>query len=75
MVVKASPASAFEVIQPDFLLEFLVVAFDAPAQFSESDELFTWRVGRQSGEPGLGGRRLTARPLDNQPLHLSSAMA
>src|SRR3989442_15965706 len=75
MVMKASPAPAFEVIQADLLLEFLVVAFDAPAEFRQSDELFAWRVGRQSGEPGLGGGRLAARPLDDQPLHLSSAIA
>src|SRR5260370_38302999 len=75
MVMKASPASAFEVIQPDLLLEFLVVAFDAPAELRQSDDLFAWRVGRQSGEPGLGARRLAASPLDDQPLHLSSAIA
>src|SRR2546427_1579069 len=75
MVMKASPASAFEVIQSDFLFEFHVVAFDAPAQLRQPDELFRRRVGRQGGEPGLGGGRLAARPLDDQPLHLSSAIA
>jgi hypothetical protein len=40
MVMKASPAAAFEVIEPDFLLEFLVIAFDAPAELRQSDELF-----------------------------------
>ena len=33
VVVKASPASSFEVIEPEFLLEFLVVALDPPPQF------------------------------------------
>ena len=32
-MVKASPASSFEVIEPEFLLEFLVVALDPPPQF------------------------------------------
>jgi hypothetical protein len=31
MVVKASPSSSFVVAQPQFLLEFLIVAFDDPA--------------------------------------------
>jgi hypothetical protein len=33
VVVKASPASTFIVIEAEFLLEFLIVALDPPAQF------------------------------------------
>jgi len=36
--VKAAPASPLEVSEAEFALEFLVVAFDAPAQFRGVDE-------------------------------------
>jgi hypothetical protein len=38
-MMEASPASAFVVTEPDFLLEFLVVPFNAPAQLGEVDEV------------------------------------
>jgi len=31
MVMEASPTSAFEMAEAEFLLEFLIVAFDPPA--------------------------------------------
>ena len=37
-MVKASPASTFIVIEAEFLLEFLIVALDPPAQFGSFDE-------------------------------------
>jgi len=39
MMVKASPAATFEMVDPHFLLELFVVALDAPAEFREPDEL------------------------------------
>jgi hypothetical protein len=39
MVMKASPGSAFEVVQTDFALHFLVVALDAPAQLDQAYEV------------------------------------
>jgi hypothetical protein len=38
-MMKASPASAFVVTEPDFQLELLVVPFNAPAQLGEVDEV------------------------------------
>ncbi len=67
-MVDATPAAALEVGQAQFLLEFLVVALNAPAAFRRRHQ------GRQGG--GLGQRRqpvlrwlgLARRPLDQQPL-------
>ena len=39
VMVEAAPTSPFEVAEPDLLLEVLVVALDAPAQFSDVDQL------------------------------------
>ena len=39
VMVEAAPSSSFEMSQPDFLLEFLIVAFDPPSQLSNVDEL------------------------------------
>ena len=38
MVVKATPSAAFEVSQPQFLLEFLVVSFNDPSLFGQSQQ-------------------------------------
>jgi hypothetical protein len=37
--MKAAPAAAFVVTEAEFLLEILVVAFDAPAQLGDGDQL------------------------------------
>ena len=34
MVVEAAPASPFIVVQPDFLFQFEIIAFDTPAQLA-----------------------------------------
>ena len=39
VMVKASPASTFIVIEAQFLLEFLIVALDPPAQFGSFPSL------------------------------------
>ena len=53
--------------QPDLLLEFQVVALDAPAQLGQIDEpLEADRLG-QRGQPILGRFGLAFRPLDEQP--------
>ena len=36
--MEAAPASAFEVAEAELLLEFLIVALDAPAQLGEIDQ-------------------------------------
>ena len=37
-MVKAAPTAPFEMAEPDLLLEFLIVALDAPAQLGEIDQ-------------------------------------
>jgi hypothetical protein len=37
-MMKASPSAAFEMPEPDLLLELLIVALDPPAQFGEFDQ-------------------------------------
>ena len=46
MMVEASPAAAFEVAEPEFLLELTIIALDAPAQFRRGNELAQRGVGR-----------------------------
>jgi hypothetical protein len=38
VVVEASPSSTFEMSKPELLLEFQIVALDAPAQLGEIDQ-------------------------------------
>ena len=37
-MMEATPAAPFVVTEPDLLLEFLIVALDAPAQLGEIDQ-------------------------------------
>src|SRR3989442_11061167 len=67
MVMKATPPAPLEVIEPQLILEFLIIALDAPAQFGEAHELGDRRRRRQSREPILRGLGGAARPLDQQP--------
>ena len=68
MVVKASPASTFIVIEAQFLLEFLIVALDPPAQFGSFDKGREGCIRRQGREPVFGRRAFVLRPFDEQPL-------
>jgi hypothetical protein len=38
MVVKAAPPAPFIIAEAQFLLEFLVIALDPPAQFGQVDQ-------------------------------------
>ncbi len=51
MMVEASPAPAFIMAQAKLLLEFLIIALDAPAQLGRVDEPVERRIGRQGGQP------------------------
>jgi hypothetical protein len=67
VVVEAAPSAAFEVSEPDLLLEFLIIALDAPAQLGNIDERRKNDVFRQGREPVFGRLLLALRPLDQQP--------
>ena len=64
VVVEAAPAAALEVVEPDLLLELLVVAFDPPAELGEADELDDGTLaGRFDSQNlvGSGSSRATRR--------------
>ena len=54
VVMKAAPASTFVMRQPEFLLQFLIIALDAPAHLGRVHELAAGGVGGQVGQPVLG---------------------
>lgn len=70
-MVEAAPAPPFEVVQPELVFEFLVVALDPPAQLGQADELGAGQRRRQRGQPVLRGGRFPVWPLDQQPLFRS----
>src|SRR5215210_5840458 len=67
MVVEAAPATPLIVPEPEFLLELLVVAFDAPPELGEFNHALEANVLRQGREPVFGGLLLSLRPLDQEP--------
>src|SRR4051794_41816073 len=66
-MVEAAPAAALEVPEPEFLLELLVVAFDAPPELGKFNQALEADVLRQGREPVFGGLPLAFRPLDQEP--------
>src|SRR4051812_6217221 len=54
VMVEAAPAAALEVPEPEFLLELLVVAFDAPPELGKFDQALEADVLRQCREPVFG---------------------
>src|SRR5258708_913498 len=68
MVVEAPPTAPFVISKAEFLLEFLVVALDPPAQFRQIDEAVEGDVFGHSGEPIFDRFGLALGPLDQQPL-------
>ena len=75
VVMESSPAPPFEVGEAEFALEFLIVAFDAPAQFAVSTRT---SIGVSSGrgrEPVFGRLALAFGPLDQQPFERCGAVS
>src|SRR5207245_4864847 len=66
-MMEAAPAAPLEVPEPDLLLEFLIVALDAPAQLGQVNELAEADVRRQCREPIFGRVDLALGPFDQQP--------
>src|SRR3954467_12291319 len=67
MMVEPAPAAALVVPEPEFLLELLVVAFDAPPELGEFDQALEADLLRQGREPVFGGLLLSLGPLDQKP--------
>lgn len=75
VVMKSSPPSPLEVIEPDLLLHLLVVAFNAPAQLRELDELLQGDVGGERRQPMLRRLLLFRGPLVQEPLFVAGWLA
>src|SRR5215213_5866820 len=67
MVVEAAPAAALIVPKPEFLLELLVVALDAPPELGKVDQAREANVLGQRREPVFGRLLLALGPLDQEP--------
>jgi hypothetical protein len=67
MVMEAAPSAAFEMPEPDLLLEFLIVALDAPARLGKIHQAIEGDVGGKGREPIFGWLLLPFGPLDQQP--------
>ena len=67
-MVKATPAPSLIVAQAEFLLELLIVPFNAPAHFGGLNQIDKCGVSRQRRQPILGRFCLIYRPFDQQPL-------
>src|SRR6266704_4765990 len=65
--MEAAPSAAFEMSEPDLLLELLIVALDAPTQLGEVDQRVESDVFRKRREPVFGRLVLVLWPLDQQP--------
>src|SRR3954462_6106964 len=66
-MVEAAPAAALEVPQPEFLLQLLEVALDAPAQPRRGDQLLV-RLGRAGR-----GRQVLLEDLPGCPVAEAAA--
>jgi hypothetical protein len=67
-MVEAAPSPSFKMSQPDLLLEFLIVAFDPPAQLGNVDEPTKRDVFRKRRQPIFGRLLLAFGPFNQQPL-------
>src|SRR3954462_6379812 len=68
VMMKAAPAPSFIMIEPQFLLEVLVIPLNPPAQFGHVNQIDQGGGRRQGREPVLGRLLVALRPLDQQPL-------
>ena len=66
-MMEAAPSAPFKMPKPHFLLEVLIVAFDAPAQLGQIDQAAEGDLFRTCGEPVFDWLVLAFRPLDQQP--------
>src|SRR5580693_10118319 len=66
-MVEATPSPPFKMPEPDLLLEFLIIALDAPAQLGGIDQIAECDAARQGRKPIFGRLVLALGPLDQQP--------
>ena len=68
MMMKAAPAPALIVIEPDFLFQLLVIALNAPSAFGGGHQILERGVGWQGGQPVFGWFSFAVGPFDQEPL-------
>src|SRR3954449_1756055 len=66
-MMEAAPAASLIVPKAEFLFQLLVIAFDPPAQLGQIDQAIERGVGRDGGQPVLGGLGVALGPFDQQP--------
>ena len=71
VMVPAGKAPAFVVVEPEFVFEILIRAFDSPALHHSSYELLLRRSSRQRAEETVRWRVLVVAPFDQQPDRLA----
>jgi hypothetical protein len=65
-MMEAAPSAPFIMAEPNLLLEFLIIALDAPTQLCGVDQIAECDVARQGRKPVPGGLLLALGPLDQQ---------
>ena len=70
-MVEAAPAASFEVAQPQFLFQFLIIAFDDPALFCQPDQSAETDAFGQIGHPVFSRFVFATRPLNQEPFQFS----
>src|SRR6266849_5548613 len=73
--MEAAPSAALEMSEPHLLLEFLIVALDAPAQLGKVHQAMEGDAFGKGREPVFGRLLLAFGPLDQQPLFRSALAA
>jgi hypothetical protein len=68
VVVKAAPPSSLIMIEPEFLLELLIITLNPPAQFGVLNERRDGRIRRQSRKPIFSRLVFATGPLNKKPL-------
>ena len=75
MVMKTAPTAPFEMVQSELLLEFLIVALDAPPQFRHPHQFLERRAGRERGQKILDRLCFVLGPFDEQPFFRAQCAA
>src|SRR3954465_11901823 len=68
VMMKAAPAPSSIMIEPQFLLDILIIPLNPPAQLGPVNQIDQGGGRRQGREPVLRRLRVALRPLDQQPL-------
>ena len=67
--MKAAPAAALEVVEPELILELLKVALNPPSERRQANEFDQGGGGGQRREPVLRRGGVPHGPFDQEPFH------